>query len=49
MIRMTRTQRRDGLIDGEVVSEESQTDSESQTLFSIVDSQCLHVYVKKRQ
>lgn len=33
--------KREGLIDGEVASEDSQTLSDSQTLFSTVDSQCL--------
>lgn len=42
-------QKRRGLIDGEVVSEDSQTDSDSQTFFSIVDSQCLYICEKQKQ
>lgn len=39
--------KKEDLIDGVVVTEDSQTDSDSQTLFSAVDSQCLCICVEK--
>lgn len=41
--------KREALIDGEVVTGDRRTDADSQTLFSTVDSQCLYVYVKRKQ
>lgn len=40
---------REALIDGEVVTRDRRTDADSQTLFSIVDSQCLYICVKRKR